>query len=208
MGDYTAKGVKLGTCGRAYYATKNQIKELAQDSETKYYLNSENKCMFAFPLPEFDNKKAGEISIFHKEERDLTVLEIKNTNFTFHQKIVFHKHPVGGSGINLFCDCPYHSKENVSRNFNDDTLKFYLKYQSYTGKGEEMAIVAECIYCGESNVFEKSEAEEACEVLIKNAVWNETEAKRPEYKNCTNSETHLKKAEELREIAKRILETY
>lgn len=207
MGDYTKNGIKLGTCGKAYYATKSMIEALPTDAETKYYLNPKNKCMFAFPLPEFDNKKAGDISIFHKEQRDLTVIQINKKHKTFHGNITHHIHPVGGQGVNLFCDCPYHSTEKTSR-FNDEMVKFYLKYQSYTGEGNQIAIVGECIYCGETNVFEKHEAEEAANNLISQAIWNENEAKRPEYKGFVNADTHREKALELREIAKRILETY
>lgn len=157
MGDYTNNGIKLGTCGRAYYATKSMIEALPKDTETSGYLNPINKASFAFPLPEFDGKEAGEISIFHKPENELIVLEINKNSFTHHKKIVHHVHPAGGQGVNLFCDCPYHSTENTSR-FNDETIKFYLKYQTFTGEGDEMAIVGECIYCKETNIFEKHEA--------------------------------------------------
>ena len=207
MGDYTNNGIKLGTCGRAYYATKSMIEALPKDTETNGYLNPKNKAMFAFPLPEFDGKEAGEISIFHKEKRDLTVIEIDKNNNTFHGKIVHHVHPAGGQGINLFCDCPYHSTENTSR-FNDETIKFYLKYQSFTGEGEEMAIVGECIYCNETNIFEKHEAEEAAENLYKKSLSLLNLADRPEYKDTANRDSYIKQAQEFEEIANRILKTY
>lgn len=207
MGDYTNNGIKLGTCGKAYYATKSMIEALPTDAETKYYLNPENKASFAFPLPEFDGKEAGEISIFHKPENELIVLEINKNSVTHHKKIVHHVHPAGGQGVNLFCDCPYHSTENTSR-FNDETIKFYLKYQTFTGEGEEMAIVGECIYCKETNIFEKHEAEEAAENLYKKSLSLLNLADRPEYKNTSNRESYIKQAEELEEVANRILKTY
>jgi hypothetical protein len=207
MGDYTNNGIKLGTCGKAYYATKSMIEALPTDAETKYYLNPKNKCMFAFPLPEFDNKKAGDISIFHKEQRDLTVIQINKKHKTFHGNITHHIHPVGGQGVNLFCECPYHSTEKTSR-FNDETIKFYLKYETFTGEGEEMAIVGECIYCGETNIFEKHEAEEAAENLYKKSLSLLNLADRPEYKNTSNRDSYIKQAEELEEVANRILKTY
>lgn len=212
MGDYTANGIKIGTSGQAYYATKSMLEafklKYPTDIETKRYLNPKNKCLFAFPYPEFDNKEVGEISIFHMEPKDLQIIEIDKTNKTFHKKIVHHVHPVGGQGINLFCDCPYHSTENVSRNFSEETIKFYLEYQTFTGVGDEMAIVGECIYCGETNVFEPHEAEEVAKNLNKQAEWNEEQSKRREYENTANKEKHLKEAIKLRKIALRVLQTY
>lgn len=208
MGDYTTNDIKLGTFGRAYYATKAMIEALPKETETNYYLNPENKCMFAFPLPEFDDKKAGEISIFHKEQKDLIIIEINKTNNTFHKKIVTHIHPVGGQGLNLFCDCPYHSNENVSKNFNEETIKFYLKYQCYTGEAEEMAIVGECIYCGETNIFEKHEAQEVSENLYKKSISLLNLADRPEYKDTANRDRYIKESEKLEKVADRILKTY
>lgn len=207
MGDYTNNGIKLGTCGRAYYATKSMIEALPKDTEANYYLNPENKAFFAFTLPEFDGKKAGEISIFHKPENELIVLEINKNSVTHHKQIIHHVHPAGGQGVNLFCDCPYHSTENTSR-FNDETIKFYLKYQTFTGEGDEMAIVGECIYCKETNIFEKHEAEEAAENLYKKSLSLLNLADRPEYKNTSNRDSYIKQAEELEEVANRILKTY
>lgn len=207
MGDYTNNGIKLGTCGKAYYSTKSMIEALPKDTETNYYLNPENKAFFAFPLPEFDGKEAGEISIFHKPENELIVLEINKNNNTHHKPIVHHVHPAGGQGVNLFCDCPYHSTEKTSR-FFDETIKFYLKYQTFTGEGEEMAIVGECIYCKETNIFEKHEAEEAAENLYKRSLSLLNLADRPEYKNTSNRDSYIKQAQELEEVANRILKTY
>jgi hypothetical protein len=208
MGDYTKNGIKIGTCGTAYYATKKQLESMKYDSEARYYLNPENKCRLAFPLPEFDNKQIGEISIFHLETFKLPILQISSENKTFHKKIVHHIHPAGGNGINLFCDCPSHSSENVSTNFDSKNVLFYLRYETFTGEGDNMAIVGECIYCGELNVFEESEALEACENLLKEAQYNRRESARPEYINASNKDFHLKKASELEEIVKRIKNTY
>ena len=208
MGDFTNNGIKLGTCGRAYYATKEMIEALAKDTETSYYLKPENKCFFAFPLPEFDGQKAGEISIFHKPENELIVIEIDKKHRTHHKQIVHHVHPAGGQGINLFCDCPYHNPETASRNFEHDKTKFYLKYQTFTGEGQEMAIVVECIYCKETNIFEEHEAKEAAENLFLKSLHLLNLADRPEYKNTSNREIYIKEAQELEEVANRILKTY
>jgi len=208
MGDYAKNGVKLGTCGRAYYATKSMIENLQQDSETRSYLNPTNKAHFAFPYPEFDNQNAGDISIFHKPNNELLVLEIDKKHRTHHKQIVHHIHPSGGQGLNLFCDCPYHSNENVSKNFTHETVKFYLKYQTFTGESDKMAIVGECIYCGESNIFEEHEAIEAAVNLVNQAKWNETQANRKEYQGTANQDSHNNKALYLRLMASRILETY
>ena len=212
MGDYTKNGTKIGACGRAYYSTlpmlQEELKKNYTDSEIKSYLEPKNKSWFAFPYPEFDNKKIGEISIFHKENHELIILKISKTNKTHHKQIVTHLHPSGGQGINLFCDCPYHSTENVSRNFNDDFIRFYLKYEMFTGENDNKAIVGECIYCGESNVFEKHEAEEAAKNLIDEANYEQKQSERKEYENTSNKDTHINKSLHLRQIANRILNTY
>lgn len=66
MGDYTNTGIKIGTCGVGYYATRKMLENYhSHDSEVNYYLKPENKCWFAFPFPQWDNKKVGEITIFH-----------------------------------------------------------------------------------------------------------------------------------------------
>lgn len=208
MGDYTKTGVKIGTCGQAYYATKKQLEEAKHtgDPEVSYYLNPEKKCSFAFPYPEFDGKELGDISIFHKEAHELIVLEISKEHRTFHKQLTFHTHPTGGQGINLFCDCPYHNKENISRNFDGNTERFYLRYEQMQEDGNT-AIVGECIYCGESNVFYKHEAEEAVQNLIKKAENLEMYANRP-ITGEGEADRYINEAIRLRSICARILEIY
>lgn len=207
MGDYTKEGVKIGTCGRAYYATKQQLEDKRNtgDYEIREYLNPKNKCHFAFPYPEFDGKEIGDISIFHKEAHELIILEISKENKTFHKKIPFHTHPTGGQGINLFCDCPYHSAENVSRNFEGDIEKFYLRYEAMQEDGSS-AIVGECIYCGEANIFEKHEAEEAVQNLMKKSESYVMYAKKAN--SVEAADRGIEKAIRLRTICDRILEIY
>ena len=54
MGDYTKKGEKIGTCGTAYYATKEMIEKEFLSGDTspdiKYYLDPKESINFAFPL--------------------------------------------------------------------------------------------------------------------------------------------------------------
>jgi len=166
MGDFTNNGTKIGTCGKAYYATKEMLEKQLGDDDAMAYLNPANKCFFAFPFPKFDNQRIGTISVFHTEEKDEFVLEMKKEEKqSFHKKLVFHSHPAGGEGINLFCDCPYHSSENVSRNFDNTTLKFYLKYQTYFDG--RLTIAGECIYCRELNIFDADEVLEICQNIEK-----------------------------------------
>lgn len=206
MGDYLRNGDKIGTCGRAYYATKKQLENLKGEPEANYYLNPLNGCSFAFPYPEYDNKKAGKISNFHEGEKAEPVIIFlnKEKNQTHHKKIVHHIHPKGGQGINLFCDCPYHNKETVSSNFNDDSVRFYLNEQIYTGG--QLSISGTCIYCGQENIFEAEEAKEAAENLFKEAEKAEKDANNPVYKHM--AEQLKKEALRTKIVANRILETY
>ena len=71
-----------------------------------------------------------------------------------------------------------------------------------------MAIVGECIYCNETNIFEKHEAEEAAENLYKKSLSLLNLADRPEYKDTANRDSYIKQAQEFEEIANRILKTY
>lgn len=174
MGDFTTNGAKIGTSGRAYYATKEMLEKIENDNEANYYLNPANSCFFAFPFPKFDGKRIGDISVFHTEEHDEFVVEMKKEGkHSFHKSLIFHKHPAGGAGINLFCDCPYHSSENISRNFDNTDLKFYLKYQTYYNG--QLTIAGECIYCRELNIFDDVEVLEICQNIQKKASYYEDE---------------------------------
>lgn len=207
MGDYTKNGVKIGTCGHAYYATKQMLEDIKTDPEAKQYLDPKNKCSFAFPFPEYDGKKVGEISNFHEGERAEQIIIIKREgNNTFHKHIIHHIHPKGGQGVNLFCNCPYESTEKTSR-FEDKYFRFNLKDQKYYSSGE-LTITGDCIYCGESNVFTKEEAEEAANNLIIEADSLEKEAERYEAEGYSNAEGCRKQAARCRIIAERIIQTY
>lgn len=208
MGDYTKNNAKIGTCGNAYYATLPMLEAIKHENseEVNYYLDPSKSCSFAFPFPEYDGKKIGEISNFHEGERVDFFIQIKNQKNTFHKKIVTHLHPKEGQGINLFCDCPYHSKENVSHNFNDENVKFRLVNQLYF-KGS-LAIAGECIYCGETNIFDEAEALEVCENLKKSADYYAAEANKKEYQGKVNKEINENKAIYYTQIANRILKTY
>jgi hypothetical protein len=191
MGDFTNNGTKIGTCGKAYYATKEMLEKQLGDDDAKAYLNPANKCFFAFPFPRFDGKAIGNISVFHTEEHEEFVLEMaKAEKQSFHKPLVFHKNPAGGEGINLFCDCPYHSAERVSRNFDNTTLKFYLKYQTYFDG--RLTIAGECIYCRELNIFDADEVLEMCQNIEKQA-------------SQYNKNGNVEKSIELLKIANRIL---
>jgi len=209
MGDYTKNGTKIGTCGNAYYSTLPMLEKQANtgDSDINYYLKPENKCTFAFPFPEYDGKQIGQISNFHEEDRVDFFIRIKKEGArTHHKDIIHHIHPKGGQGINLFHDCPYSSNAKISSNFDSNYLDFRLVSQAYTNDG--LAVVGKCIYCEETNVFEKHEAVEVCEELEKRAIYEEREATRREYINTSNKDTREKNAAYIREIAKRIFETY
>jgi hypothetical protein len=193
MGDYTKNGTgaKIGTCGRAYYATKGMLEKIGNDNEANWYLNPANKAFFAFPFPEFDGKQIGDISVFHTEERDEFMVRLKSAGRnSYHGNLVFHKHPAGGEGLNFFCDCPYHNNGNTSRNFNNEYLKFYLKYQTYYDG--RLTIAGECIYCRELNIFDEDEIAEMCHELHLDANYHE------EQKND-------KKATKIRTIIARML---
>ena len=206
MGDYVNRtGEKIGTCGQAYYATlemlKKENKRCPHDSEVSHYLKPENKCSFAFPFPEYDNKEIGAISNFHEGQRVFFPLYLSGFE-TFHGKITHHIHPRNAEGVNLFTDCPYRN-ENVSRNMNKSIEVFHLTTQVYyEGK---LHIMGECAYCGERNVFSMEEAQiiaseilERSDKLIK--YWDNYP---PEQK-----EQNKKQSEYLREVSKRIIETY
>lgn len=78
MGDYLKNGEKIGTCGDAYYATKQMLEKHKDDPESGYYLNPENGCSFAFPYPAYDGKDVGGISNFHEDHMNYEK-HLKNT---------------------------------------------------------------------------------------------------------------------------------
>lgn len=201
MGDFISNGEKIGTTGTAYYTTKEMLEKLSGSqlgADGKYYLDSKNNCSFAFPFPEFDNKKVGSISIFHKEERDFFQIRLKREGAkTHHKEVVFHKHPAGSQGVNFYCNCPYHEEAKTSV-FTEQYIKFHLKYQQFF-QGE-LAIAGECIFCGCTNLFEKHEAIEAAGYLVIEADFIDASEKPSSYQQ---EEAKLK-----REVAKRIIATY
>ena len=205
MGDFTKKNEKIGTCGHAYYATKEMLENEhnldPSDGEVNYYLNPKNKCHFAFPFPKYDGKKIGEMSNFHKGDREEFTFSFE-TDESAHGTITHHVHPKGAQGINLFVPCPYTDEKVASRNFNKETKIFRLVGQHYF-KGE-LLLTAECVYCKTLNVFSNEESlklaeqlRKESEKLIKSAKNNYYhESERVRYEN---------EATFLMEIVKRIL---
>lgn len=200
MGDYTKKGEKIGTCGNAYYATLPMLQKLAKDSgeiEANHYIKPENKCGFAFPFPEYDNKNVGEISNIHEGQRVEFTFNVPLEIETFHKKIVHHVHPKGGQGINLFIPCPCCEESKKSNNWNGEQI-FRLTRQVY--RDGKLMVIADCVYCEESNIFSKDEAIEIVNCLFEKATKYESLAKKDEY--------YLGKGEYIRLIAQRIMQTY
>ena len=155
MGDYLKNGAKIGTCGSAYYATKKMLEKAASDPEAAYYLNPENSCSFAFPFPEYDGKKAGEITNFHEGERVDFFFSAPEGMQIFHSYIWFHTHPKGGEGVNIQTPCVYQNEATTSKMYYS-TARMRLDTQKYY-KGS-LYITAKCIYCGESTIFDREEA--------------------------------------------------
>lgn len=156
MGDYLRNGAKIGTCGRAYYATKKQLEALKSEPEAAYYLKPENGCRFAFPFPEYDKRKVGEFSNFHEGERVDYFMKLPKSWGGHHGRISHHIHPRGGQGVNLFSPCPQSEQHNGSRFYGDHNV-FRLNEQVYfEGK---LHVSVTCIYCGEDNILTREEAE-------------------------------------------------
>jgi len=183
MGDYLRNGVKIGTCGSAYYATKSMLEAVKSDPEAAYYLDPKNKCNFAFPFPEYDGKKVGEISNFHAGRAEFF---FEFAGDAYHQDICTHLHPRGGAGINLFHPCPYNGGRS-SANFKNVPTWRLSRQVNIDGR---LHIMAECIYCEAPNYFSKEEAATVCE-------WIET-------RKHSTEESRLYYLE----IAKRIKQTY
>lgn len=178
MGDFTKDGTKIGTCGQAYYATKPMLEKLVGDKEVDYYLDPKNNCSFAFPFPDYENKRIGEISNFHEDQKVDFVISIKNQGVTHHGRIIHTVHPKGGQQINLYSECPYSNPDLVSSNFDKSNVRFYLAEQMYY-RGE-LAVKARCIYCGEPNILDPEEALEVSENIMLQ-VANETNVERSIY---------------------------
>ncbi len=156
MGDYTNSGVKIGTCGNAYYATLPMLKTRSGDTEVSYYLDPKNRCTFAFPFPQWDKKAIGDVSNFHSDQWIPFYFKFKGESA--HKDIVTHLHPEGCHGVNVWSVCPQ-DRENegryVSTNMPDyDTFRLYG--QCY--HNETLHIVGECPYCKQLSIFTKDEA--------------------------------------------------
>lgn len=214
MGDYTKSGIKIGTCGQAYYATLNMLSFHHDnidfsDEEVKHYINPKNKCSFAFPFPEWDNKKIGEISAFHDNIH--CVIYLPSEFNTHHGNITHHIHPRGGEGVNLFIPCPYKDEtgEHHSRNLDKSKFGFQILGQKFQQDGS-LAVMVECIYCKESQSLELHEAQAAADSLLKIAAYHDKECAIIKSLNpdCSNWEADKKKADWHREVAKRVLATY
>jgi len=206
MGDYVSRtGEKIGTCGRAYYATiemlQNELKLNPNDSEVKHYLKPENKCSFAFPFPRYDKKEIGQISNYHSDQRVYFPIYLKGFE-TFHGKITHHIHPRNAAGVNLFMECPYNNP-NVSSNLDKSYEVFHLTEQVYYNGS--LHIMGECAYCGERNVFSKDEAS-----LIVKEIQERAEKLLKYWDNYPPDQQEQNKLEsdDLKLIASRIIETY
>lgn len=209
MGDYTKSGEKIGTCGMAYYATKRMIQETFNSGDhsddIKYYLNKKESIYFAFPFPEYDNKKIGEISNFHEGER--TDFYFDFIGESHHKDITTHLHPKGGAGINLFHPCPYSENANTSTNFDKDKKTFRLTYQWNDRKTGNLFIVGECIYCGAQNIFESDEALQIVKTLKEKANYLKLQSENSYY-HSSERERYLKESNYILKICVRMLETY
>lgn len=208
MGDYTRNGTKIGTCGSAYYSTLGALKNHPDSSipgtDAKAYVDPKNNCNFAFPFPEYDGKGVGEISNFHQGSR---------VEFTFkfpkgrghHKDLVFHTHPRGAEGLNVFTPCPYDPNAKRSRVYDNEFEVYRLTTQHYyNGK---LHVGGECAYCGCINIFDKEEAQ-----IISNIIMEEVaelmDRSENEYYCESDRENYKKEAEYKKEIAKRIIDTY
>lgn len=206
MGDYTKNGTKIGTCGRAYYATLPMLQKIAKnigESEAKWYIQPSNKASFAFPFPEYDGKNVGEITNFLYGNRAEFTFVVPSDIETFHKEIVDHIHPRGAEAINLFIPCPHSKESKHSNNFSGQQV-FRLMEQKYYN--ETLHVVAECVYCNERNIFTKDEIELICNGIDKCADSTEQWEKNRYPKEPEGHYT--KQAKRMREISKRMRETY
>ena len=222
MGDYTRvkvngqfEDVKIGTCGSAYYATKQQLedhqKKYGKDTEVSYYLDPANGCNFAFPFPAYDGKEVGQISNFHGDQRTNFYFswKVPEGEVSHHKDIVQHLHPDGSDqgGINLWSPCPSTGKAKTSNNFDVTKERYRLETQVFYGGA--LAISARCVYCGCSNVFTIDEA-----ILIVKDILDEAKRLIEKTKfvyserSFTTKEQDIKEIEFLQQIAKRIMDTY
>jgi len=208
MGDYTKAGAKIGTCGAAYYATKEMIQAEHDKGDTsddiRYYLDPKQPIRFAFPFPEYDGKKIGEISNFHEDQR--ADFFFKWAGESFHKEVINHIHPKGGQGVNLASNCPQDITKERFNAINPDSHTYRLVYQINDRQTGKLAIAAECIYCNTLNVFEEHEAYQITEQLLEEA---DQYIKRSKYDDIyLTTKQLLDKAEYLQQIVGRILKTY
>lgn len=130
MGDYTRNGIKIGTFGRGYYATKKMLEDNSNDPECKAYLNPDNGCVMAFPFPEWDNKSIGSISIFHAEDRINYTFPIdeKNENICCKEhndyQLMYQRYTTEGNKMNIVIECTNPScNGGLKRKFNIDCIE-------------------------------------------------------------------------------------
>ena len=208
MGDYTKTGVKIGTCGQSYYATKKMLQDQAHigDPEINYYLDPSKGCNFAFPFPEYDGKKIGDITRFH--EKTNFVIKLPSSMESLHGRISHYVHPVGGAGINLFIPCPYSEGSQHSHNLDQDEISFYLIGTGFY-EGQE-AILVECMYCGKTQYLSDTESIQAVQYLRRKAAdlrkYSENEKRM--HPDCSNWEYSLKEVKTIETVCDRIVEIY
>lgn len=139
MGDFLRNGKKIGTCGHAYYATREHLEAYAGDPEADFYLDPKNACITAFPFPDFDGKKAGDYSVFsgHGER----------------PKIAF---PLidAESWHTADCSC---SKKQIQ--------VFEIYGESYHDDGERGVLVL-CKECHMTQILSDDEARQACAYFV------------------------------------------
>ncbi len=158
MGDYTKSGIKIGSCGEGMYATKKMLEDLNETTgDVAAYLNPEYKCSFPFPFPEYDGKKAGEISNFHEGERVELCFAFPANIESHHNKVLYQFKPKGVPMKNLYCECPQKYNDGAGKH---DTI--YLRLTSQVWHGGTLKVQAECPYCKTKNILDKEEAEIIC----------------------------------------------
>lgn len=162
MGDFTNNGTKIGTCGKAYYATYWQIVKNFQthgnNGDVIYYYNlkRENGFSYAFPFPEFDGKKLGDISQFHIQQKNGKVLypvylldsECKDIQHNETRSEI--RDIYTDEKKNFYVKC-FQDPLNYRSNKAPDQNKFYMEYTGFiNGKP---SILIYCAYCGAGTHF-------------------------------------------------------
>lgn len=146
MGDFTKNGTKIGTCGKAYYATYWQIQNQQNlGGDLKYYLNlkRENGFSYAFPFPEFDGKKLGQISQFHIKA---SPNEIGKVIYPIYLEDIDCKEINHDEVFAHICDTYTSEKQIVRVPCKNSKNKYYMEYTGFIHGVP--SILLYCAYCG------------------------------------------------------------